>query len=182
MVASIIPTYSCGNTLSIIEIEKIKAAFLLLANFNSLVFDFFSRQTVGGTHFNHWILKQMPVINSGSINKNTQKQIENNVFKLVYTSIDLKPMATEFGFNSEPFHWDEEERFQLKCELDAIYGHLYGLTRDEFDYILETFPIVKRKDMEKYGTYRTKDTILKLFDEMDWVKEEMEKTKTEKLN
>ena len=38
------------------------------------------------------------------------------------------------------------------------------------DYILETFPIVKRKDIDKYGSYRTKETILKLYDEFAWVK------------
>ncbi len=29
---------------------------------------------------------------------------------------------------------------------------------------METFPIVKRKDVAKYDTYRTKDTILELYD------------------
>jgi len=31
---------------------------------------------------------------------------------------------------------------------------------------METFPIVKRKDIQKYGDYRTKLTILKIYDEM----------------
>ena len=31
---------------------------------------------------------------------------------------------------------------------------------------MDTFPIVKRKDEEKFGTYRTKDTILKIYDAM----------------
>jgi hypothetical protein len=30
---------------------------------------------------------------------------------------------------------------------------------------LETFPIVKRKDVERYGSYRTKELILKYYDE-----------------
>ena len=103
--------------------------------------------------------------------------VGEKAFKLTYTCNDLKPLANEYGYEGEPFTWNEEERFQLKCELDAIFGRLYGISREEFDYILETFPIVKRKDMNKYGTYRTKDNILKLFDEMDWVQEEIEKNK-----
>ena len=63
----------------------------------------------------------------------------------------------------------------MKCELDTIYAHLYGLEKEELDYILETFPIVKRKDIEKYGVYRTKETILQLFDEFAWVKDDMNK-------
>jgi hypothetical protein len=36
--------------------------------------------------------------------------------------------------------------------------------RDDTAYILDTFPIVKRKDEEKHGHYRTKDRILALYD------------------
>ncbi len=32
---------------------------------------------------------------------------------------------------------------QLRAEIDGIVAHLYGLTRDEFAYILTTFPLVK---------------------------------------
>jgi hypothetical protein len=60
--------------------------------------------------------------------------------------------------------WDEERRAIPRAELDAIYAHLYGLDREDLDYILETFPIVKRKDMERYGTYRTKEMILSHYD------------------
>ena len=31
---------------------------------------------------------------------------------------------------------------------------------------METFPIVKQKDEQKYGTYFTKETILKIYDVM----------------
>jgi hypothetical protein len=34
------------------------------------------------------------------------------------------------------------------------------------DYIIETFPIVKRKDEQRYGTFRTKELTLKIFDAM----------------
>ncbi len=63
-----------------------------------------------------------------------------------------------------PFRWDEERRARLRADLDAIYAHLYGLDREDVDYILETFPIVKRKDVERYGTYRTEEMILKYYD------------------
>ena len=34
------------------------------------------------------------------------------------------------------------------------------------DYIMDTFPIVKRKDEQKYGDYRTKRVILEIYDKM----------------
>lgn len=48
--------------------------------------------------------------------------------------------------------WNEERQARLRAKLDAIYAHLYGLSREELDYFLETFPIVKKKDMERYGS------------------------------
>jgi hypothetical protein len=69
------------------------------------------------------------------------------------------------GFPYLPFKWDEERRARLRAELDAVYAHLYGLTKGELDYILETFPIVKKRDIERYGNYRTKELILKYYDE-----------------
>ncbi|MCX6872677.1 MAG: hypothetical protein NTW21_02560 [Verrucomicrobia bacterium] len=81
-----------------------------------------------------------------------------------------------------PFRWDEERRFLLRCELDAAFFHLYlgpetewrqqpaALTdafptpRHAVSYIMDTFPIVRRKDIAKHGHYRTQQTILEIYD------------------
>jgi len=49
--------------------------------------------------------------------------------------------------------------------LDGLYAHLYGLTRDELAYILDTFPIVRRKDEEQWREYRTKRLVLEAYEE-----------------
>jgi hypothetical protein len=68
-----------------------------------------------------------------------------------------------------PFVWDEERLAHLRAELDALYAHLYGLTREELDYILDTFPIVRRKDEERWGEYRTKRLVLEAYEERGWL-------------
>jgi len=55
---------------------------------------------------------------------------------------------------------------RLRAELDGLYAHLYGLTRDELAYVLDTFPIVRRKDEAKYGEYRTKRMVLEQYDKL----------------
>jgi hypothetical protein len=40
------------------------------------------------------------------------------------------------------------------------------LSREELAYILETFPIVKRKDEAQYGEYRTKRLVLEAYEEI----------------
>jgi hypothetical protein len=54
----------------------------------------------------------------------------------------------------------------MRAELDAAFFHLYGTERDDVDYIMETFPIVKKKDVQAFGSYRTKELILKVYDAM----------------
>jgi hypothetical protein len=104
------------------------------------------------------------------------------VLELTYTAWDLEAFAEDCGWPGPPFRWDEDRRFLLRCELDAAFFHLYlgseaewrqqpeALTRafptprHAVSYIMDTFPIVKRKDEAKHGTYRTKETILQIYD------------------
>ena len=116
------------------------------------------------------------------------------VLELTYTAWDLETFAQDCGWSGPPFRWDEERRYLLRCELDAAFFHLYlpadksgdwrlaeGETaeyllrlkvnfltpRDAVAYIMDTFPIVRRKDEEKYdGDYRTKRIILEIYDAM----------------
>src|SRR5690606_6844076 len=59
-----------------------------------------------------------------------------------------------------------ELRNRLRAELDSAFFQLYGVDRNDVDYIMDTFPIVKRKEEAEFGEYRTKRTILEIFDAM----------------
>jgi len=64
-----------------------------------------------------------------------------------------------------PGSLDDEERRQLQAEIDAyVAREVYGLTRDEVDYVLDTFPIVEKRDRKELGEYRTKRLVLEAFD------------------
>jgi len=52
----------------------------------------------------------------------------------------------------------------MRAELDACFFHLYGLQRDDVDYVLAAFPIVNRRDRQKYGEERTRRLILERYD------------------
>src|SRR5690606_3550381 len=148
---------------------------LLYSNLTSIVLDYTARQKIGGINVAFFFIRQLPVVAIEKYSNKVKKRIKEIVLRLTYTAYDLKPFAEDLGYHGGPFVWNEKERFQLQCELDAIYAHLYGLEKEEMDYILGTFPIVKRKDIDKYGSYRTKETILRLYDEFTWVREEMQK-------
>jgi len=86
--------------------------------------------------------------------------------ELTYTAWDLRLFAGDFGHYGPPFRWDQQRRFLLRCELDAAFFHLYSIEREDVDYIMDTFPIVRRKDEQRWGEYRTKRVILEVYDEM----------------
>jgi hypothetical protein len=121
-----------------------------------------------------FVLKQLPILSPSSYEgickwdgrAALRDWILPLALELTYTAWDLEPFARDCGYDGPPFIWDEERRFLLRCELDAAYFHLYGIERDDVDYIMETFPIVKRRDEQRYGEYRTKRVILEIYDEM----------------
>ena len=57
-----------------------------------------------------------------------------------------------------PKEWAREAAPELKA--------LSPTPREAVAYILDQFPIVKRRDEGRYGVYQTKETILKRYDEM----------------
>ncbi len=140
----------------------------IVANMCSSVLDYSARQKMGGTSLNFFIAKQLPVLPPKLYyqNRSLLNFIVPRVLELTYTAWDLQPFARDVGYDGPPFVWDEERRFLMRCELDALYFHLYGIARDDVDYIMETFPIVRRKDEAAHGEYRTKRVILAMYDQM----------------
>jgi len=88
------------------------------------------------------------------------------VLELTYTAWDLEPYAHDVGYDGPPFRWEPARRFLLRCELDAAFFHLYGLSRDDTDYVMDTFPIVRKNDEKAHGEYRTKRVILEVYNAM----------------
>ena len=119
----------------------------LLANLNSLPLDYFARQKIGGVTLNFFIVEQLPMFPPDRYEKlcpwdksqTLEKWISDRVLKLTCTAIDMKPLAKAAGFDPPVYKWDVEEREKLKAELDAAYFRLYGISRDDAEYILGTF-------------------------------------------
>ena len=176
MVSNIVPATPCGHKLPLVVFDTTHINKMLYFNSgcSSFAFDYVARQKIGGTSMSYFILKQLPMLppdiyESPCIwNKNAllSNWIRPRALELTYTAWDLYEFARECGYDGSPFKWNEERRFLLRCELDAAYFHLYGIARDDVDYIMETFPIVKRKDEKAFGEYRTKRVILEMYDAM----------------
>ena len=175
---SILPKIGIGNSAPILipGVNQAPLVACLQANLSSLVFDFVTRQKVGGTNFNFFIVKQLPAIPPEAYTSEDIEFISRRVLELVYTAWDLQPFAQDMGYDGEPFIWDSQRRALLRAELDAYYAKLYGLTRDELRYILdpadvygsdfpsETFRVLKNNEIKQFGEYRTQRLVLEAWD------------------
>jgi len=180
-VFSLVPKVGVGHTAPVVftNIQDAGQMALLLANFNSLPFDYIARQKVAGLHLTYGYLKQLPILPPSAYTPADIEYITPRVLELVYTAYDLRPFAEDMGYSGEPFRWDEVRRASLRAELDAYYARLYGLTRDELRYILdpkevygedfpgETFRVLKDKEMRLYGEFRTRRLVLEAWDQLE---------------
>ncbi len=86
--------------------------------------------------------------------------------------------ARDLGFDGPPIAWDEERRAHLRADLDAWYALAYGLSRDELHYVLdpkevmgadypsETFRVLQKNEIAKYGEYRTARLVMAAYDRL----------------
>ncbi|MBL6276077.1 N-6 DNA methylase [Micromonospora fiedleri] len=165
-VVSMFPRVAVGHKFPLMfSCLHAKFSACLYACQSSFVFDYVSRQKIGGTSMSSFVWKQLPVPHPDSLASHAPMLIPRTV-ELTYTAHDMASFARDLGDIGAPFRWDEERRVIIRAEIDALFFHLYGVSRDDVGYIMETFPIVKRKDEAKYGTYRTKELILDEYDRM----------------
>ncbi|MGW7644173.1 Eco57I restriction-modification methylase domain-containing protein [Streptomyces bobili] len=164
-IASVFPIGGLGHSGTLLMPLAEESAGLLYVNATSLVLDYVLRQKLGGTNLNNFQFEQLPFLKPGDLNKH-RDFITCRAVELTYTTIDMKGFADDLGEDGAPFYWDVYRRQVIRAELDALFFHLYGISREDADYVLDTFPIVRRKDEAKYGSYRTKQLILTEYDRM----------------
>ena len=135
-------------------------------------FDFVTRQKVQGQNLNLFLVEQLPVIDPKDYLRKfgpttAHDLVRDHVLRLTYTAHDMAPFARDLGYDGPPFIWNDEQRRHLRARLDALYFHLYGLSRADAAYILDTFPIVRRHDKAAFGHYRTKAMILAYYNALN---------------
>ena len=168
MIVAVVPKIGLSDSIFILMPEENFSAVdacMVIANLNSYCFDYVTRHKMPGTNLSWYILEQLPVIAPADYdrpfgNKTARDLVYDHMLRLTYTAHDMAPFARDLCYDGAPFIWDEEERRHLRARLDALYFHLYGLSREDAEYVLSTFPIVQREDEATFGKYRTRDLIL----------------------
>ena len=180
LLTATVPESGMGNSAPIIDFERARAiaSALVLANMNSIPLDWAARMSVGGVNLNFFIVKQLPVLppeaylEDASSGDKYVELVVPRVLELAYTAYDLHGFAEDLGYDGPPFAWDEERRHRLRCELDAVYAHMYQLDRSDLEWILDapapssSFPTLKRNEIAEFGEYRTQRYVLHAYDQI----------------
>ena len=178
LVTGSLPRSGLGHTAPVIDYADYRsiASTIVSANMNSLPLDWAARFSMGGVHMSVFILKQMPVLppdiylNNSTCGRPYVELIVPRTLQLFYTSEELTGFARDLGYEGPPFAWHEQHRHCLQSELDAIFAHMYGLSRPELEWILDatppgsSFPSLKQYELRKFGEYRTQRFVLHAFD------------------
>jgi len=170
MIASFIPLAGATNHFVLVLASVgYRRQACLLANLNSFANDYCARQKIGGVTLNFFIVEQLPTLSPDTYDKpcpwskgeSLEAWISERVLKLTCTAEDMLPLAEACDFTSGSFRgeyggrlhkWDPADRAQLMAELDAAYFLLYGIGRDDAEYILSTFAGVTDPDPRLPGT------------------------------
>ena len=161
------PRAGAGNPLPqfVSALECVRSAASVAAILNSLACDYASRQKLGGTHLNFFSLKQLPVLRPDRL-RSYEHFIEPRVLELCHTAWDMAGFAAELGWHGPPFRWDTQRRALIRAEIDALMFRLYGISRPDLGYIMDTFESLEKGDRRMWGEYRTKRLVLECYDAM----------------
>ncbi|WP_436778205.1 Eco57I restriction-modification methylase domain-containing protein [Yinghuangia sp. YIM S09857] len=171
MIGSVLPAHGVGDKflLALPGTNPLP----LIAVFASFIYDYVTRQKASGTALKYFTVRQLPVPDPQSLAEpnsllapTISAWIQDRVLELVYTSSQMAGFARSHGDAGAPFRWNNDRRQTIRAELDAALFHVYGVTREDVQYIMDCFPVVQRTDIAAHGTYRTKDLILDIYDRM----------------
>ena len=173
VVACIVPRVAVSdNFLLMMPSLDLQLVAVLYANLSCIPLDYCARQKIGGLHLKYFTMRQLPALRPTAYAMpapweppiRIRDWLLPRVLELTYTAWSLKAFAEDCGDEGAPFVWDPERRFQLRCELDAAFFHMYGLSREDTAWILDTFPVLKRSEEREHGEYRTKRVVLETHD------------------
>jgi hypothetical protein len=167
MIATVIPPSLADENLQTVIVNDARGnrlvssddMLVLAAIFNSFVYDSIIRMKVSANmNFFHVYSTQIPPLVSTD---NTFRQIMLRSARLICTTTEFDALAKEVGLKShKEGATDPSVRARLRAELDGMIAHLYGVSEEEFAYILTTFPLVEQsvKDaaLEAYRKFAPK--------------------------
>lgn len=154
MIASIIPSMPTCQSVQLLQTTPVEDLLMILALFNSKVFDFFVRLKMGGIDLTQSVVRQIPV---------PFREAWNSMVTLHgvdYTALDAVRALERLLYRNEPDLcglWDGVPEIKnadnyyktaadVREEIDKIIFQMYGLTSAEEKMVRNSFKVQFTKD------------------------------------
>jgi hypothetical protein len=169
-VGTILPKAAAGHKAPILMDGKApRATGALIGLLSSLVVDYDARQRTSGMSF--FVVEQIAVLTPDQLadhrawlGGSATDWLSRRVLELCYTNVELEPFARDLGWAGPPFRWRPERRRRIQAEIDAAVLHLYGLTRPQAEWLLDSFTVLRKYEERDHGEFLTRCLVLEVYD------------------
>lgn len=171
-VGTVLPKSAVGHAAPVLFTTSsgyARAAFYAIMS--SLVVDYAARQKTN--RMTYFVVEQLPITTPAALSAHCdwlgssfEIWLGLRTLELYYTNIELRPFAEDLGFEGRPFRWIPERRVLLQAEIDAAVLHLYGLDRNDAEWLLDSFAVLRKNEERDHHEFRTKILVLDIYDQM----------------
>ena len=171
-IGTVLPLTAMGHASPYLATEApAEDALALTAILSSLVVDYAVRQKSSRMTF--FIIEQLPMLERPKLDEapawlgeEVRAWLNNRAIELYYTNWELQGLAESIGRETPPFRWDPSRRRILQAEIDAAVLHLYGLDGEQANWVVDSFPVLRKYEERDHGEFRTKQLVLAAYDAM----------------
>jgi hypothetical protein len=186
LMASFVPPRTiCGDSVPTIlfDPEDLGLMALWLGVANSLAIDYLARKK-GALHLTFTVMDSLPLPVSYDASSHLHRSIAVRALRLGAVGSEMDDLWTaavrllDIDPQTDGRIEEAEARTAVRSEIDVLVARdLFGLTKDEFRYLIdpadvvenaefETFGALKRAEQRLYAVFRTKDLILQAWDKL----------------
>lgn len=171
MVGTIVPKSAMGDLPILVSDKSPHLTAALAGMLSSLLVDYAARQKTNRMKL--YVVEQLPVLRPERILSEISwlgtpavTWLSNRVLELCYTNDELEDFAADLGRDHPPFRWQPDRRVLLQAEIDAAVLHLYGLSKVQAEWLLDSFMVLRKYEERDHNEFRTKRIVLEIYEEM----------------
>ncbi len=120
---------------------------------NSFTFDFLIRPFVD-KHIKGYVLQRLPIPASNPKNADVRS-----------VAAKAEELSLSYPRYNTLTVFQQDNVLRTRAQVEALVARMTGLSSQEMEFILETFPIVKDDEIKQFGSFHTKELILEYYRE-----------------
>lgn len=139
-IGAVLPDVPCGNVLGVLASEA-KALWPAISIMNSLPFDWALRQRIGGTHINLYVAEELPLVAPACVGRLVWRLVAelsfaHPVFAPAWLELANRDQYVSTRRWRSLWALTPHEHSRLRAMIDAIIFGLFGLSRDQLEWIV----------------------------------------------